>query len=95
MNRHKVHVGILRLGLVDPPDDKTVLRDDGSYQPVTSKGHQSQEGAARAVLRMVRRRRGMITMTPAGKAVSVLNWLAPWLVRLILTWTQNAKKYQG
>ena len=94
MNRHKVHVGILRLGLVDPPPDKTVLRDDGTYLPVTSKGHQSQEDAARAVLRMVWRRRGTITMTPLGKILSVMNWLAPWLVRFILTRTQYSMKYQ-
>ena len=79
MNEQRVHVGTLRLGLVDPPPDKTVLRDNGTYQPVTSKGHQSQESVAKAVLRMVKGRRGRITMTALGKFNSIMNWLAPWL----------------
>jgi len=94
MDRHKVHVGILRLGLVDPPPDKVVLREDGTYQPVTSKGHQSQEGAAKAVLKMVIKRKRMMTMTPLGKILSFVNWIAPWLLRLIVTRMQYSMKYQ-
>jgi NAD(P)-dependent dehydrogenase (short-subunit alcohol dehydrogenase family) len=95
MSPHGMHIGTLRLGLVNPPSDKVVLRDDGTYKPVTSKGHQSQESVARAVIRMVMRRRGRITMTALGKFNSVMNWLSPWLVRLVLTKTQFSKKYEG
>lgn len=95
LHRHRVHVGVIRLGLVDPPPDKVVLRDDGTYKPVTSKGHQSQESVARASLRMIRHRRGRITMTLLGKFNSIMNWLAPWLVRTVLTLTQFNKKYEG
>ncbi|MEA1898199.1 MAG: SDR family NAD(P)-dependent oxidoreductase [Bacteroidota bacterium] len=93
MHRHKVHVGLLRLGLVDPPPEKTVLRDDGTYKAITSKGHQSQESAARAILRMVRKRKRRITMTPVGKILSLINWIAPWLLRFIVTRMQYSAKY--
>jgi len=93
MHRHKVHVGILRLGFVDPPPDKTVLRDDGTYQAVTGKGHQSQESAARAVLKMVNKRKGRMTMTPVGKVLNFMNWIAPWLLRFIVTRMQYSMKY--
>ena len=95
MDRHRVHVGVIRVGLVDPPPDKTVLRDDGSYKPVTTRGHQSQESVAKAVLRMIKRRRGKITMTFPGKSLQMVNWLAPWIVRLVFTYTQFNRKYEG
>lgn len=95
MTRHKVHVGILRLGFVETPPDKIVLMEDGTYRPIKRKGHQSQESAARAVLRMVSKRRATITMTPLGNALSIVNWLAPWLVRFVLARTQYSIKYQN
>ncbi len=95
MQEHHVHVGILRPGLVDPPPDKKVLRADGTFQPVTHKGHQTQESVAKAVLRMIIKRRARITMTPIGKFLSIVNWLAPWIVRFYLTQTQNSARYEG
>lgn len=94
MYEHHVHVGVIRPGLVNPPSDKRVLQADGSFQPVTRKGHQSQESVAKAVLRMIKRRRSRITMTPAGKLFSILNWLAPWFVRFVLIKTQYSGKYE-
>ncbi len=96
--QHGMHVGILRPGLVDPPEDKTVLRADGTYRPVTSKGHQSLESVvcvAKATLKMVKRRKGKLTMTPLGKLNSVMHWLAPWFVRMVLTMRQYDKKFEG
>ena len=95
MYRHRVHVGVIRVGLVDPPPDKIVLRDDGTYKPVTTRGHQSQESVAWAVLRMIKRRRGKITMTFPGKSLQIVNWLAPWIVRLVFTYTQFNRRYEG
>jgi short-subunit dehydrogenase len=95
MKEHGIHVGVIRLGLVDAPTDKRVLKNDGSYQPVRRKGHQSQESAAKAVLRMLRRRRNKITMTLLGRATSTVYWFAPWLIRLVLFKTQYSEKYEA
>ncbi len=94
MHEHHVHVGIIRPGLVNPPPDKRVLREDGSFQPVTHKGHQSQESVAKSVLNMIKRRRHRITMTPAGKFLSVMNWLSPRLVSFVLMKTQHSGIYE-
>ena len=95
LHNHHVHVGILRPGLVTPPPDKKVLRDDGTFQPVYHKGHQSQESVAKAVLNMLRKRSSKLTMTPAGKIMNILNRLAPWLVRYVLIQTQYSGKYEN
>lgn len=94
MHHYGIHVGILRPGLVQPPPDKRVFSEDGSYQAVNHKGHQSQESVAKAAIRMVLRRKGRVTMTPAGKLLSILNWLSPGIVRLIFQKTQNSSRYE-
>ena len=93
MHPHGVHVGVVRLGLVDPHPDKTVLRDDGISRPVPrKKGHQTLESTARAALRMVRHRKPRITMTLLGKATSIVDWVAPWFIRIVLTRNQYSEK---
>lgn len=94
MHHQRVHVGILRPGLVNPPADKRVLTGDGSFKPVSHRGHQSQKSVAKAVLRMVLKRRNRITMTPAGRFLSAMKWLAPGLVRFILIRTQFSSRYE-
>ena len=92
--RYKVHIGLLHVGLVRNYPGKKVLGHDGSYIPVSRKGHQSVEDVARAVLRMVRRRRSVMTLTLIGKALYFLEKISPSLVHYGLKLTQNWGTYK-
>ena len=94
LSRDKVHVGLMQVGIVTHYPGKKVLSADGSYIPVIRKGHQSEEDVARAVLRMVRRRTHMRTLTPAGKIFHFLHRFAPWLLNFMLKLTQDSELYK-
>ena len=88
------HVGIVRVGLVNTNPDKRVLTHNGSSIPVTRKGHESEQDVAKAVFRLIRKRRFMITQTPVGTALRIVNTIAPWLVYKYLAHGQFSDKYK-
>jgi hypothetical protein len=53
------------------------------------------ESVARGVLRMVRNRRGKRTMTLLGKFTVLMQWMAPWMVRIILSIKQYDERFEG
>jgi len=92
--QHKVHIGLLRAGLVRTYPGKRVLGHDGSLIPVSRKGHQSMEDVAHAVIRMVTKRRSVITLTTIGKLIYFMEKVSPSLVHFVLKLSQNSKLYK-
>jgi meso-butanediol dehydrogenase/(S,S)-butanediol dehydrogenase/diacetyl reductase len=92
--QHKVHIGLLRAGLVRTYPGKMVLGHDGSLIPVSRKGHQSMEDVARAVIRMVKKRRSLMTLTLMGKLLYFLEKVSPTMVYYCLRLSQKSKLYK-
>lgn len=92
--KYKVHVGLLRVGLVKPYTGKRVLGNDGSLIPIKRTGHQSEDDVARAVLRMVRKRRSSKILTAMGKFLYVTEKISPTLVYHFLRLSINSKLHK-
>ena len=92
--KSKVHIGLLRVGFVRNYPDKKVLYPDGSYVSIKRKGHQTAEEVACAVLKMIRKKRFMMTLTLLGKTTSFLQCLFPGLVYRVLCKTQHSKWFE-
>ena len=80
-----VHVGILYVGITENSPDKYLVAEDGSPIQVTGSYHSTQEEVARMVYKQVRRRRRRIVMTPAGKALVTVQWLAPRFLTFLIS----------
>jgi NAD(P)-dependent dehydrogenase (short-subunit alcohol dehydrogenase family) len=94
LDRYGIHVGILHVGLVRTYPGKKVPGHNGSLIPVIRKGHQSEEDVARSVLRMVRRRRSVMTLTLIGRLMYFLEKVSPSLVYWCLRLTQDSVRYK-
>ena len=79
-----IHVGILYVGFAENDPGKQILAADGSLIPINRPSHLSQDQVARAVARMIERRRSSVVMSPLGKMLWVLQKFAPWLVTVFL-----------
>lgn len=84
-----VHVGILHVGITENDADKQLLAADGSKIQVTRGSHSTQADVARAVYKQVARRKRRVIMTPAGKALDWVHWLAPGLLTRIIARAQK------
>lgn len=88
-----VNFGVVRVGFVNVYQGKKVMHHDGQMREVHRKGHQTEMDVAKAVVRVIKRKRFMITQTPLGKVFQVLQWLAPGIITRILLWSRNSKMY--
>jgi len=80
-----VHIGIVHVGLTQHDDDKRILAADGSPYPLDARPRAaSQVRVARAILRLVRRRRRRVVLTPAGHILELCRRLFPRLVGAIV-----------
>jgi len=79
-----VHVGVICPGFTTTDAAKTVLRGDGTPRPIDRPPHDTPEGVARAIARMLEKRRPESVLTPLGKATWILQRLSPRLVDRIL-----------
>ena len=81
---HGIHVGVICPGFTTTDAAKSVLQGDGSERPINRPPHDTPEGVARAVARMIERRQRESVLTPLGKATAVAQRLSPSLVDRIL-----------
>jgi len=84
-----VYVGIIYPGLTEYDPEKRALDADGNLIALSRESHSSMDHVARAILRMIRRRRAKTVLTAAGKLGSVGQWLSPGLVRFALAVSQR------
>jgi short-subunit dehydrogenase len=73
-----VHVGIAHVGITQHDGDKAILGVDGTPFPLAPRpGADTQEKVARAVYRMVHRRRNRAVLTPGGHALEFFSRYFP------------------
>jgi short-subunit dehydrogenase len=94
MDQYNVHVGLLRAGLVKNYPGKRVLGHDGALIPVTRPGHQCEKDVARAILRMVKKRKSIMILTPLGKLLYFTEKISPALVHHCLKLSINSKLHK-
>ena len=94
LSPYRVHIGLIHVGIVRNHPGKKVMGYDGSYITVSRKGQLSEDDVARAVLRMVRRRRSLMTLTFMGKLIYFLEKISPSLVQFCLKLARDSVKYK-
>jgi len=80
-----VHVGVIMPGFTTTDPRKTVMTGDGSARPINRPPHDTPQGVARAIARMIEKRRRERVLTPLGKLTSVMERLSPSLLDLLLS----------
>lgn len=81
---HGVHVGVITPGFTTTDASKTVLKGDGTLRPIDRPRHDTPEGVARGIARLVERRERERVLTPLGKATAVVQRLSPRLLDRVL-----------
>lgn len=77
---HGVHVGVISPGFTTSHPKKTVMRGDGSLRPIHRPPHDTPEGVARALVKLIESRKRETVLTPLGKLVHFLQRLSPRLL---------------
>ncbi len=81
---HGVHVGVICPGFTTTDSAKTVLKGDGTLRPIERPPHDTPEGVARGIARMLEKRRSESVLTPLGKATWIMQRISPRIVDRIL-----------
>ncbi len=81
---HGVHVGVIFPGFTTSDSDKTVMGGDGAPRPIDRPPHDTPEGVARGIARLIEKRERERVLTKLGKATAVLQRLSPALVDRLL-----------
>lgn len=85
---HGVHVGIAYVGFTENDPEKIILDSNGQRMYLENReGLKKQTPAqvAGIISRLIQRRKKQVTLSLSGKALSIMNWLAPWLIDFIYT----------
>jgi len=79
-----VHVGVIAPGFTTTDAAKTVMRGDGSLRPINRPPHDTPEGVARGIARMIEQRERERVLTPLGRVTQIAQRLSPELLDLYL-----------
>lgn len=79
-----IHVGVICPGFTTTDPAKTVMKGDGTPRPIERPPHDTPEGVARGIARMIERRERERVLTPLGQATAWLERLSPSLLDRIL-----------
>lgn len=90
----KVHIGLLRVGLVKNPPGKKVLDEKGNRIDIHRGGDQTTKQVAEEVRKMVQKRRKVRNLTLLGKSYNFVNRICPPLIELIILKTRKSERYQ-
>ena len=85
-----IHVGIVYVGFTENDPDKTVYRGDGSQEAITRSSQSSQKDVAKAIFRVVRRRKKVSYLTVFGPLLRFAQRYFPSVVEFGLR--RSAKK---
>lgn len=72
-----VHVGVVHLGYTEHDPEKRILSADGSLVLPERPAHQTQEEAARDIVKMMVQRKRRVVLTPIGKLGALAYRLSP------------------
>jgi dehydrogenase/reductase SDR family member 7B len=81
---HGIHVGVICPGFTTTDSAKTVLKGDGTLRPIDRPPHDTPEGVARGIARLIEKRERERILTPLGKATGVLQRFSPRILDRIL-----------
>jgi len=79
-----VHVGCICPGFTSSDPEKTVMRGDGSPRPINRPPHDTPEGVAAAIVKLIERRGREMVLTPMGRLTAILQRLSPALLERLL-----------
>jgi NAD(P)-dependent dehydrogenase (short-subunit alcohol dehydrogenase family) len=81
---HGIHVGVICPGFTTTDAAKTVLKGDGTLRPIDRPPHDTPEGVARGIARLIEKRERERILTPLGKATGVLQRVSPRILDRVL-----------
>lgn len=84
LKSYGIHVGVIFPGFTTTEASKTVMKGDGTPRPIDRPPHDTPEGVARGIARMIEKRERERVLTPLGKATAILQRISPTLVDRIL-----------
>ena len=79
-----VHVGVISPGFTTSDPRKTVLRGDGATRPIDRPPHDTLDGVAAGIAKVIEKRERERVLTPMGKMTHLLQRISPTLVDRIL-----------
>lgn len=79
-----VHVGTIIPGFTSSDPEKTVMTGDGADRPIDRPPHDTPEGVAAAIVKLIERRKREMVLTPLGKLTAILHRLSPALLERLL-----------
>ena len=93
--QHKLHVGLIYVGITDIEHNKETIAADGSKMILASRKNkkvQSTESVAKAVIKNIKSRKFITVLTSIGRLNSLLQPVFPMLVEKIIL--KNLKKFE-
>ncbi len=79
-----VHVGVITPGFTTTDPRKTVMKGSGVPRPIDRPPHDTPEGVARGIAKLLEKRKREIVLTPMGKVSHILQRISPSLLDRIL-----------
>ncbi len=83
-----IKVGVIVPGFTTTDPEKSVMKGDGSARPINRPPHDTPEGVAGGIARLVERGERELVLTPLGKATAALQRISPGLLDRILARTR-------
>jgi len=87
----KVHVGVVYLGFTEHDPEKRIIAADGSLVPPDRPAHHTQDYAASLIMKMLRKRKKQLIMTPAGVAGWIVYRLSPSIIEKATIFAQSSQ----
>jgi len=84
-----IHVGIVYVGFTENDPEKRVIASDGSWVPPDRPMHQTQQYVAKQIVKMLRKRKRQLVLTPAAKLAVFAEWLFPCIFERLIVFGQQ------
>jgi NAD(P)-dependent dehydrogenase (short-subunit alcohol dehydrogenase family) len=82
-----IHVGLIQVGFTEIDFNKQTMSADGSLMTISDRSKfkaASKESVAKAIVRNIKRRKFITTLTRIGKLNAFIQSIAPWIVEKVL-----------
>lgn len=84
LKKYGVHVGVIIPGFTTADAAKTVMKGDGSSRPINRPAHDTPEGVAMGIAKLIENRERERVLTSLGKLTAILQRLSPSLLDFLL-----------
>lgn len=81
---HGVYVGVIIPGFTTTDPSKTVMKGDGAPRPIDRPAHDTPEGVAKGIAKLIENRERERVLTPLGKITAIMQRISPSLLDRIL-----------